>query len=159
MLDIVKRGEIDACRPAENNQFMVENEDTLATRLDRLRGGMTYAALAEAIQAKTGLQITSQTLHNWCTGKTDITEDKLRIVADFFGVSKAWLRYGEGPMTERGALESAIEDLPDGDRQQVFDFVRYKIERAEGLIIGERGASYLTMIDRLVEDMKKRRSD
>jgi len=158
-LDFVKRHEMDSFRAAANNQLMIDNKETLAQRLDSLRAGMTYAALAEAIERKTGLLITAQTVHNWCSGKTDITEDKLKVVAEFFGVSASWLRYGEGSMTERNALETAITALPEDDRQQVLDFVRYKIERADTLFASEKASSYLAMIDRLVEDMKKRRAE
>lgn len=56
-------------------------------------------------------------------------------------------------------LEQLARDLPDDFGQEVLDFIRYKFERADGLIASEKAASYLQWIDRITEDLKRRKAD
>jgi len=63
-----------------------------------------------------------------------------------------------GGVSPAGAeLGGAIDALPDESRQQVLDFVRYKFERAEGLIASEQAAHYVKMIDRIKADYERRK--
>ena len=142
---------LDERERRSENQPMVEKTETFAVRFDRLRGGMSYQALSEAIERKTGVRITPQAMHKWSQGG-DIAKENLKIVAEFFGVTEAHLLYGVGPETGT-SLEDAVNALPAQARQEVLDFIRYKIERADTrLFTGEQVATYLTMIDRLVVD-------
>lgn len=54
-------------------------------------------------------------------------------------------------------LEQLARDLPDDSGQEVLDFIRYKFERADGLIASDKAASYLQWIDRITEDLKRRK--
>lgn len=65
-----------------------------------------------------------------------------------------WLLQGVGPKrgeefdTTPGELLDAVQQLPPDDGQQVFDFIRYKIERADGWFASEKLASYMAMLDK-----------
>lgn len=148
---------MDAPCWGRNNYAMVKSTTTFAQRFQELRAGRTYAALADDLKKSAGIEVTAQTLHNWASGKTDITEDNLAALAAYYRVRPSWLRYGEGPREPEPRLEDVLSGLPDEERQQVFDFVRYKIERADAVIAKERMASYLTMIDRIRADMKNKK--
>lgn len=128
---------------------MIENVGTFAARFEQLRGGMSYQTLSDAVHRKSGIRISPQAMHLWSKGG-EISEENLAVLAEFFGVSKAWLRYGEGD------LEDALVQLPEESRQQVFDFIRYKIERADTQIASQSLPDYLAMIDRIKDDMNKR---
>lgn len=84
-------------------------------------------------------------------------------IANWGGVNVIWLLQGKGPKrgdkldTKAIVLNEAMDAIPPDDRQMVLDFMRYKIERADGIIAGERMARYLTMIDNFKADMAKRR--
>jgi transcriptional regulator with XRE-family HTH domain len=76
-------------------------------------------------------------------------------------VNLEWLLTGRGP--KRGAivetkslvLGEAIEELPEADRQQALDFVRYKLERSStALLSGERLTRYMTMLDAFAKTPK-----
>lgn len=136
---------------------MIDKLSSFSERFQALRAGKPYDKLSEELLAATGKRVSAQTLHNWATGKTDITEDNLQVLASFYKVRPAWLRYGEGDMHESAALEDVLKDLPEPDRQQVFDFVRYKIERADTMIASDKIGSYLTMIDRIKADMERKK--
>ena len=155
----VKLALMDALPYGPKNQAVVEKKkvETFADRFERLRAGMSYQALSEAIHRKTSVQITAQAMHQWVAKGWLPSETNMRAIAEFFGVREAWLRYGEGQETERASLEDAIAELPDG--QQVIDFIEYKIGRAEGMIASDKFASYMAMIDRLKKDRAKKDSE
>lgn len=56
------------------------------------------------------------------------------------------------------AAAMAIDALPANEQQQVFDFIRYKLDTTAALTAREHSASYLKMIDRLKDDMDRRRN-
>lgn len=54
----------------------------------------------------------------------------------------------------------AIDQLPEDDRQQVFDFIKYKIIDAGPLVVNQTTAKhYLEMIDRLKNDMGRLKAE
>lgn len=75
-------------------------------------------------------------------------------IAQAAHVNVLWLLQGAGPKrgeafdTEPGELLDAVQQLPDDDGQQVFDFIRYKIERADGWFASDKLAHYMVMLDR-----------
>lgn len=147
---------MDASDNGPKNQSVVEKTQTFSERFERLRGGMSYQALSESILRKTGVQISAQAMHQWVTKGWLPSEANMRAVAEFFGVREAWLRYGEGQESEAASIEDAIEALPSDDGQQVIDFIRYKIERAESMIASDQFATYMALIDRLMGDRAKK---
>jgi transcriptional regulator with XRE-family HTH domain len=66
---------------------------TFGERLAALKGDLSYHELARRMQ-KMGLTVTAQGLHKWVFGG-GISVENLRDVADFFGVSPAFLYFGE----------------------------------------------------------------
>jgi hypothetical protein len=86
-------------------------------------------------------------------GKRNPGDQLMRRVEVAFQLSAGSLDFPE----ERSvAAAMAIQSLNEEAQQQVFDFIRYKIESADAPIVGEHAASYLTMIDNLKRDMKAR---
>ena len=78
-------------------------------------------------------------------------------LADWGDVNVLWLIQGRGPKrgekvdTRPGELLDAVNSLPADDGQQVFDFIRYKIERADGWFTSDKLGRYMAMLD----DIKK----
>lgn len=69
------------------------------------------------------------------------------------------LPYGslDFPEQESMLYGMAVDALPDNAKQQVMDFIRYKVETTDVLTARERAASYLKMIDNLKRDMARRK--
>jgi transcriptional regulator with XRE-family HTH domain len=99
----------------------------------------------------------------WVQGLGMPELDTAIAIANWAGVNVNWLLQGVGPKkgdktdTKGIVLNEAMAAIPPDDRQMVLDFLRYKIERAEGIIAGERMARYLTMIDHFKADMQRKR--
>jgi len=147
---------MDPVKERPDNQPMVEKTGTFADRFERLRGGMAYQALSDAIYRKTGIRISPQGMHKWSKGGA-ITPENLRVLSEFFGVREGWLLFGEGPEQAESSLNELVGALPDDSAQQVLDFIRYKIERADSLVASERLSHYLAMIDDIKKDMAERK--
>ena len=135
---------------------MVNDEAGFSKRFIDLRGGMSLQALSEAIERKTGERISAQAMHKWEQGG-GITDHWLNLIADFFGVSVVWLRYGLGPQSTM-SLDVAVKALPRDSQQQVLDFITYKIDKAEGLIASDLVADYHRMIENIRRDMEKKKN-
>ena len=135
---------------------MVKNSDTFADRFEKLRDGMSFQALSDAIHRKSGTRISPQGMHKWAKGG-GIDPTSLRLVASFFGVNEAWLMFGEGDQARGASLEDAINDLGPESGQAVLDFFRYKIDTAESLVASDKLAHYVAMIERISADMEKKK--
>jgi len=94
----------------------------------------------------------------WLVGEGYPEMDLCISIAKWANVSFNWLMAGTGPKREGHAdtkvvvLGEAIQALPQDDGQQVLDFIEYKLQRSEGLFVGERLARYLSMIDAFKKD-------
>lgn len=138
---------------------MVEKTETFADRFIQLKGPRSYEALADEIEHATGVRISPQAMHKWGAQNGGITLENARVVAAFFRVSPAWLLFGEGPQDRREHLETVLQELSDESRQQVFDFISYKFEKADGLFASDKLGDYLGMIRRIKDDIKRRRGE
>lgn len=140
------------------NQPMVEESGTFAERFEKLRGALSYGRLSELIEERTGHRISGQAMHKWVKADGGITLENARVIAEFFGVTPAWLLFGEGPGPQHPDLADIIRGLPDDNPQQVLDFISYKIERAEGVIATDKMADYMKMIEGIRADMDRRKN-
>lgn len=136
---------------------MVENEGSFAERFERLRNGVSYEKLSDAIAAKTGVRISPQGMNKWVTRSGGITMENAKAVAEYFSVSPSWLLFGEGKPSTSITLEDVISQLPDDNPQQTIDFIEYKLQRSEHLIASDKIARYMDMIDRFRKDIEQRR--
>jgi transcriptional regulator with XRE-family HTH domain len=137
---------------------MVENTGTFAERFEKLRNGMSYQALSEAVEAKTGVRISGQAMHKWVSQDGGITLENARAIAMYFDVKPGWLLFGEGEEpTHKPGLEEAISELPDDTPQRVLDFIQYNFERAEGLLASDKLAHYTAMIENIKRDLDARK--
>jgi hypothetical protein len=62
------------------------------------------------------------------------------------------------PADKSMAAAMAIDALPPNEQQQVFDFIRYKIDTTSAPLAREHAASYFRMIDNLKRDMRQRKT-
>lgn len=139
---------------ARENQPMVVKPSTFSDRFNLLRGGMAYEPLSQALERKTGHKISAQALFKYAHGHAKPSPKTLDALARFFGVRAAWLLLGEEPQSATESLEDVLHLLPSESGQQVMDFIKYKFERADGLIAAEKMADYFAMIDRIKSDME-----
>ena len=104
--------------------------------------------------------VTPNAARKWLLGIGMPELDLAIRLADWGGVNVQWLLQGVGPKlvdsgdTTPGELFDAVTDLPPDDGQQVFDFIRYKIERADGWFAAERAARYLVLLDKIAATPK-----
>jgi len=68
--------------------------ETFGERLATLKGELSYHELARRMQ-KAGLKVTAQALHKYIAGAGGVSEENLKGIAKFFGVSPAHLYFGE----------------------------------------------------------------
>jgi transcriptional regulator with XRE-family HTH domain len=74
-------------------------------------------------------------------------------IAKWAGVHVEWLLSGRGPKrigvdAKSLVLGEVIQELPEADRQQALDFVRYKVERSSSVVFtGDKLARYMVMLD------------
>lgn len=141
---------------ASYTQEMVENQGDFGERFEKLRLGRSYQDLSDAIFESTKIRITPQAMHKWVKQGGGITADNARVVADSFEVSPGWLLFGEGE-APAPKLGDVVLDLPGDKPQQTLDFIEYQIQAGSKFIASEKLASYMTMIDRIRKDLKKRR--
>lgn len=93
----------------------------------------------------------------WLRGEGMPELDKAIEIATFAKANVQWLLQGNGPKrsddydTTPGELIDAVRHLPVDDGQQVFDFIRYKIERADGWFASDQLAHYMTMLDKFAK--------
>ena len=110
--------------------------------------GLVFWALAKRFG------VTPGAARKWLLGIGMPELDMAVQIAQAAHVNVLWLLQGAGPKrgeafdTEPGELLDAVQQLPDDDGQQVFDFIRYKIERADGWFASEKLAHYMVMLDR-----------
>lgn len=105
--------------------------------------------------------VSQQAVKKWLSGESLPELEKLILLANWARVNVSWLAQGVGPKranivdTKALVLSEAIEGLPYDSKQQVLDFIGYKIERADGLFTGERLSRYMTMLDAFKSVPKK----
>lgn len=161
-LMIVNPQLLDAPKTGRETQPMVDKNKTesFAARFERLRGGMSYEALSEAIKRKTGVQISAQAMHKWSRGG-NIDQKNIKPVCEFFGVEESWLMYGTGQESKL-SLDELVNALPEAEREKTVDFIRYQVERSatETHLFAEdpaRLTEYLKFIDRLIQNRRTKK--
>lgn len=105
-------------------------------------------------------RVSPNAARKWLLGQGMPELDMAIRIANWAEVNVLWLLQGTGP--KRGdkvdpapaELLDAVQHLPADDGQQVFDFIRYKIERAEGWFAGDRVGRYVALLDKLAEQQK-----
>lgn len=101
--------------------------------------------------------VSYQAAKKWLDGDGWPDMDHVLVICQRAEVNINWLLQGMGPKkglqvdaNKLGILE-AIDALPIDDRQQTFDFIRYKVEKADGWFAEEKLARYMTMLDRITK--------
>jgi transcriptional regulator with XRE-family HTH domain len=109
------------------------------------QAGVTRSAIA---QLESGLS------------KSPSAENVLRI-ADALGVDARYLTFGADgpPPAPEQLLADMLTLIPAEQRQEAMDFTLYKIEKSEAFIASEKLPVYLTMMEKMKQDLaaKKKR--
>lgn len=135
---------------------MLTDMESVGDRLRRLREErepkVTQTALAKAIGVTRSAiaQVESGTSNS-------LNAENITKAAKFFGRNPLWLATGDGPEYASDAVSDALDALPDEGRQQTLDFLLYQIERAKH-VFTERPGGYTRMIERITQDMQRRKS-
>lgn len=128
----------------------------LCDDMDLPRGRGRQSALA----AKFG--VSPNAARKWLLGLGMPELDLAIRLASAAHANVLWLLQGVGPKrgdafdTTPGELLDAVQQLPPDDGQQVFDFIRYKIERADGWFASEKLAHYMAMLDKFGKPTPKK---
>lgn len=142
-----------------NFRFVKESEVTsqFAVRLHEVCGHLGIPAgrgRQTALAGKFG--VSPNAARKWLLGEGMPELAKAIEIASAANVNILWLLQGVGPKridgeydTTPGELLEAVQQLPADDGQQVFDFIRYKFERADGWYASEQLARYMVMLDRI----------
>ena len=104
-----------------------------------LRAGESSESPAELSRAFNrrypGRPVTPYAARKWLNADALPSQDKLRVLSEWLGVSSEWLRYGEGAVLSRYAVREtpsgvdyelvrAFEALPEAHRKVVWDVIR-----------------------------------
>lgn len=99
--------------------------------------------------------VSYQAAKKWLDGDGWPALDKALTICEWGGVNVNWLLQGQGPKrgtnidaNRLGVLE-AVDALPADDRQQALDFIRYKVEKADGWFAHDQLGRYLVMLDKI----------
>lgn len=123
-------------------------------KISREKAGLSQQQLADQIGATRSAiaQVEGGTSNS-------LNAENLAKAARALRKNAVWLATGEGPETDVGALGETLGALTEEDRQQVFDFILYKIERTPvPYMAKETAKSYGDMIERMKADMAKKRN-
>lgn len=98
--------------------------------------------------------VSDQAVTKWIqTGQ--ISRENALEVARVLKVPVGALLTGSGH--SESELGAAISALPEESHQQVLDFIQYKFERAEGVIASDKVIHYVAMIEKMRDDMRRRK--
>jgi transcriptional regulator with XRE-family HTH domain len=132
----------------------VDEKGAFAARLNEVCSDM---GLPAERGRQTGLaklfKLTPNAVRKWLLGE-GLPEMEVAIaIAKWGGVNFDWLMTGRGVKhgvnvdTKAIVLGEAIQELPEDERQQTIDFVRYKIERSTAALSAEKIGRYMVMLD------------
>lgn len=127
---------------------------------DRLREvfGRDKASHVSAKLAKHGISVSYQAIHKWLKGG-NVSDENLQAVAEIYGVSAAWLKYGTGARAparnELAHVGEVIEALDAESRRVAVEHLHFLLTRQA--MPPETMGRYLAMIDRIKRDMDDKR--
>lgn len=131
----------------------------LITVGDRLKASREQAGLSQT-ELATEIGATRSAIAQVESGiSTSLNAENLAKAAQRLGKSAVWLATGQGEENSTELIGEMMADMPEDDRQQVFDFILYKLEKATPHYAEEKTATrYADMIERIKADMIKRKA-
>lgn len=99
----------------------------MGERINRLRKerDLSFRAMAEAMEARYGITLSGTAVHKWCRKGGNITESHLQMLADFFGKSVAYIRYGiDDPDENVAAILRAMQGMTEQERRVLRDLAQ-----------------------------------
>lgn len=126
---------------------------TLAERVREAIGRDVAAEVSRKL-ASIGVVVSYQAVHKWLRGG-NISDEKIAALAQVYGVSEAWLKYGTGARTRRSEALVEVGDivavLDPESRKQAIGYLEFLLSR-QGMP-PELMGRYLGMIDKIKRDM------
>lgn len=110
---------------------VISEKAAFSQRLTRALKDAKIEAVSPTVFARefnrrySGKSVSTYAARKWLTGESIPTQDKLRLLAVWLGVSAEWLRFGETPAaTELGARQDhAIYNSPDYELLHSFNLL------------------------------------
>lgn len=146
---------LQASRTLTHDVRILAAMESVGDRLKRAReaAGLSQEALAQKIGAtRSAIAQVESGISN------SLNAENLAKAAQALRRSAVWLATGSGPEHHMESLGEVLAHLPDTDQRQIFDYILYKIERANVPYVAESGASYASMIESLKADFERLRS-
>lgn len=134
--------------------YMTRLLESTGERIKRCRreAGLTQQQLADVAG------VTAAAVAQWESGDSKtVRPENLFKVARALNKSAEWLITGAGEQYMKPDLHEIVNALPDDSQQQVFDFIEYRIDKAEGLLASDKAAEYTAMIEEFKRDLETRR--
>lgn len=147
---------------AENARLLISRVSKLAdmdTIGERIAKSRAQRALTQSELARR-IGVTPSAINQIESGATKFPRPELLFaIADALEVDARELTFGEKVAQEAWdkAIFKLIDDLPEGPKQEILDFTMYKIERAQDLVAAEKLPRYLTMIEKIKQDMTSKK--
>lgn len=136
---------------------MLTAMETVGDRLKKCREAAQPKITQQALAAAIG--VTRSAIAQVEGGLSNsLNAENITKAAQFLGKNPLWLATGQGPENASSVVSDALDALPEENRQQVFDFLLYQIDRAETGVLNEKPGRYADMIERIKADMVRRRA-
>lgn len=115
-----------------------------------MKGDSPYIAASKLALA--GVSVTPQSIYNWLSG-AEIKETHLEAFCSLYGISPVWIRYGIDPQEQikqaDQCLIELITDLTDDIKEEVLDYLDFKIHRSKRKVIREKIDYYNKLLHKL----------
>gem|GEM_PF-4885879 len=133
--------------------------ETIASRIKELISEESAYEVSRKL-SKIGVSVSPQAVYKWLDGG-EISEDNLQALCRVYSGSPAWVRYGIGDKAKINEKQKAaadlVQELPPQFRQMTFDFLEYQLTRADPPLAKEKFVRYMTLIEKLKNDMGKKK--
>lgn len=136
--------------------------EALYTIGDRIRHARTQAELTQdQLAAKIG--VTKSAVSQWENGNVEnLRPTNLFALEEATAFSARWFITGKGPQKikdkdPRQEVFNGLGELDAAAGQGALDFIKYQLEKGEGFIPPERLAHYIEMLEKIRQDMRRRK--
>ena len=132
---------------------------TIAQRLREAFGDDNAYAVSARLQRR-GVAVSAQSIYDWLKGAAEPKEPHLLALAEEYGVTPAWLRYGVGPRDSLSAaaveLGKAVQAMAAEPQQEVLDFVAWKLSKPDVQVAEETRAGYMKFLENVRKSNARR---
>lgn len=109
-------------------------------------------------------KLTQRGVKRWFDGESFPGVDKAVSIATWANVNFEWLMTGRGTkkrdntmLNEMRNILEILHNIPDGPKQDVLEFIQYRVERADPPFASDKAARYVKMIEGIKADLIAKR--